>query len=207
MRNCPLHLQGTQFSRWRDTQLELIYVHWWLCHTKGKAVTFKTMKTRTASSSTTPLILNLCPRWRGVVNFTPLPLYPPVESPASREFRKLYGRFGGDKNRFTLQGVQTHWLNWTDMHSVFFVTNLKFRAKDVWTYLVEVKWIDFGCILSLVANVPRRCTVVLHDPLKLHSVCAVTVCGSSQPAGFEREASSRSNFHCLIMVHFCDVTQ
>ena len=51
--------------------MALIYVHKWLCHRKGKAVTFKTMKTYRESSSIILLIFNLCPMWKGVFNFTP----------------------------------------------------------------------------------------------------------------------------------------
>ena len=52
---------------------------------KGKAVIFKIMKTYGASRIIAPSILNVCPRWRGVVNFTPRPIYPPEENLAPKQ--------------------------------------------------------------------------------------------------------------------------
>jgi hypothetical protein len=64
------------------------------------------MKTDRECSSVTPPILNLCPWWRGMLHFTPGPLYPPGENPTPKEYRKLDARFREDKNRFTLPVFQ-----------------------------------------------------------------------------------------------------
>jgi hypothetical protein len=57
-------------------------------------------------SSTHPTILNLSTRWRGVVSFTSLPLYPRGKSP----WYTLYRRLGGPQSQSGSYGEEKHFL-------------------------------------------------------------------------------------------------